>query len=173
MKIYMLKSDIDNYKGCFLQDEKIDKSLVKGFNKGVELSVSPEVKFIYDKETKNPAGDICECYDCRGYFISGKCEAVLKNVSKIKAQYIHINDDFILFNNLIVLDKLDKSKTDFKYFENYIMGVNKYCFEDFDYPPVFQVTLPTGFVLRDYFVTEEFVKIIEDNNLNGFLFEEI
>lgn len=173
MKIYMLESDIDNYKGCYLQDEKIDKSLVRAFNKGVELSVSPEVKFVYDKETKNPAGDICECYDCRGYFISSKCEAALKNVSKIKAQYIHINDDFILFNNLIVLDKLDKSKTDFKYFENDILGVNKYCFEDFDYPPVFQVTLPNGLTVRDYFVTEEFVKIIEDNNLNGFLFEEI
>lgn len=169
----MLKSDIDNYKGCYLQDEKIDKSLVKGFNKGVELSVSPEVKFVYDKETKNPAGDICESYDCRGYFISSKCETALKNVSKIKAQYIHINDDFILFNNLIVLDKLDKSKTDFKYFENDILGVNKYCFEDFDYPPVFQVTLPNGLTVRDYFVTEEFLKIIEDNNLNGFLFEEI
>lgn len=173
MKIYMLKSDIDNYKGCFLQDEKIDKSLVKGFNKGEELSVSPEVKFVYDKETKNPAGDICECYDCRGYFISSKCEAALKNVSKIKAQYLHINDDFILFNNLIVLNKLDKSKTDFKYFENDILGVNKYYFEDFDYPPVFQVTLPNGLTVRDYFVTEEFVKIIKDNNLNGFLFEEI
>lgn len=97
----------------------------------------------------------------------------MKNVSKIKAQYIHINDDFILFNNLIVLDKLDKSKTDFKYFENDILGVNKYCFEDFDYPPVFQVTLPNGLIVRNYFVTEEFVKIIEDNNLNGFLFEEI
>ena len=88
-------------------------------------------------------------------------------------QFISINDDFILCNNLEVIDSLDKHKTKFKYFESDIFGVEQYFFKDYDYPPLFQVKLPNSLIIRDYLVTNDFVRIVNDNNLKGFLFEEV
>ena len=75
-------------------------------------------------------------------------------------------------NNLQIIDALD-AKTEFDYFENEIIGIEKISFKKMNYPPLFQITLPDGFVELDYYVTDEFIEYIEKNNLKGFLFKEV
>ena len=86
---------------------------------------------------------------------------------------LKLQENFILINNLFVIDCLDNEKTEYEYFEKDIIGVEKYSFKQLDYPPLFQITLPNGYVELFYFVTDEFIKIINDNDIKGFLFEEV
>ena len=86
---------------------------------------------------------------------------------------LKLQENFILINNLFVIDCLDNEKTEYEYFEKDIIGVEKYSFKRLDYPPLFQITLPNGYVELFYFVTDEFIKIINDNDIKGFLFEEV
>ena len=173
MKIYILKTDIDNYRGCYLKKTLVDRKIFRKLNKGNELTLTPEIQLEYDKENTNPVGDICECYDFTAYFINNKCKTIFLGIPRFNMQFISINDDFILCNNLEVIDSLDKHKTKFKYFESDIFGVEQYFFKDYDYPPLFQVKLPNSLIIRDYLVTNDFVRIVNDNNLKGFLFEEV
>ena len=51
--------------------------------------------------------------------------------------------------------------------------MEEYSFKQLAYPPLFQITLPDGYVELDYFVTDEFIKFINDNNIKGFKFEQV
>ena len=67
----------------------------------------------------------------------------------------------------------NKTKTEFEIIQDIIVAVKKHVFLNQQYPFIFQIKLPTGFVIRDYYVTDEFKKFIIDNNIKGFLFKEI
>lgn len=110
MKIYILETDIDNYKGCYIKNEETDRKILRQFNKGIEISIPSDFQLEYDRDSNNPAGDICECYDCRGFFINKKCMALLSDISQINIRFVPLNDDFVLLNNLTVLDCLDQKK---------------------------------------------------------------
>ena len=92
---------------------------------------------------------------------------------KLKIQYIKFQDDFNLINNLLVIDALDTEKTKFEYFENEIISIDKISLKKMDFPPLFQITFPDGLVELDYFVTNEFIEYIKQNNIKGFKFEEV
>ena len=173
MKIYILETDIDNYKGCYIKKEETDRKILRQFNKGIEISIPSDFQLEYDRDSNNPAGDICECYDCRGFFINKKFMAVLSDISQINIRFVPLNDDFVLLNNLTVLDCLDRKKTKYKYFENDILGVEQYYFKENNYPPLFQVKLQNQLIIRDYFVTDEFIDIVKKNNIKGLKFKEI
>ena len=93
--------------------------------------------------------------------------------NKIQAQYIKFQKDFILLNNTLVIDGLNSAKTKYEYFENDIIGVEEYSFKQLDYPPLFQISLPNGYIPIFYFVTDEFIDIVNRNNIKGFKFEKI
>ena len=59
---------------------------------------------------------------------------------------LKLQENFILINNLFVIDCLDNEKTEYEYFEKDIIGVEKYSFKRLDYPPLFQITLANGYV---------------------------
>lgn len=73
-----------------------------------------------------------------------------------------------IMNNLNVIDALDKEYTVYKKINDMFLGVQKYSFKKFNYPPLFQLILPNGIIQRNYFVTEEFVKIVKENNRLSF-----
>ena len=54
-----------------------------------------------------------------------------------------------------------------------IIGVEEYSFKQLDYPPLFQISLPNGYIPIFYFVTDEFIDIVNRNNIKGFKFEKI
>ena len=97
---------------------------------------------------------------------------VLSDISQLNIRFVPLNDDFVLLNNLTVLDCLDRKKTKYKYFENDILGVEQYYFKENNYPPLFQVKLQNQLIIRDYFVTDEFLNIVNENQLKGFKFVE-
>ena len=46
-------------------------------------------------------------------------------------------------------------------------------FKENNYPPLFQVKLQNQLIIRDYFVTDEFIDIVKKNNIKGLKFKEI
>ena len=54
MKIYILKTDIDNYRGCYLKKTLVDRKIFRKPNKGNELTLTPEIQLEYDKEYNEP-----------------------------------------------------------------------------------------------------------------------
>ena len=174
MRIYKLKLDVNNYKTCFIEETNVSKDYFDNICTAIPLDFEYGiVRFIYSDKDDKKRGDVLNCWDFCGYLINDKLCNLLSSKSTIKAQYIKLQENFILLNNLKILDCLDNEKTEYEYFEKDIIGVEKYSFKRLDYPPLFQITLPNGYVELFYFVTDEFIKIINDNNIKGFLFEEV
>ena len=99
--------------------------------------------------------------------------ALLSDISQINIRFVPLNDDFVLLNNLTVLDCLDRKKTKYKYVENDILGVEQYYFKENNDPPLLQFKLQNQLIIRDYFVTDEFIDIVKKNNIKGLKFKEI
>lgn len=174
MRIYKLKLDVNNYKTCFIEETKIQKADFKGINHGKRLNFKNDsMSFKYANDKNSELGDVFRCWDFRGLLVNNKFSEVLSSNNKFDIEFIKLQENFILLNNLKILDCLDNEKTKYEYFEKDIIGVEKYSFKQLDYPPLFQITLPNGYVELFYFVTDEFIKIINDNNIKGFLFEEV
>lgn len=173
MKVFKIWHDVDNYRACFLEDNSIEDLINEKVNNGIRLDEIGNITFKYDDETNLPIGDICKCWGCSAYIINDKCYKVFESISEINAQYFTVGQNFIILNNLTVLSDLNLEKTEFRYFEDDIIGIKKYSFKKTDLPLLFQIKLPSGIVEMDYFVTEEFIKIVEENDLKGFLFEEV
>ena len=174
MRIYKLKLDVDNYKTCFIEGTNVSKDCFDNLCTATSLDFEYEtVRFRYSDKDDKKRGDVLHCWDFCGYLINDKLYSLLSSKRTIKAQYIKLQENIILINNLFVIDCLDNEKTKYEYFEKDIIGVEKYSFKRLDYPPLFQITLPNGYVELFYFVTDEFIKIINDNNIKGFLFEEV
>lgn len=165
--------DVDNFRTCFNSNDSINNIINLKANKGIEFDFNEKIDFVYDKQSLNPIGDVCKCWGCTAFIINEKCFDILENDSRIYAQYIRFNKNFNLLNNLKIISNLDLKKTSFDYFDDDIIGVKKFSFIKDDFPPLFQIKLPNNLVIKDYFVTKDFIKIVEDNNLKGFLFEEI
>lgn len=174
MKIYQLNLDVNNYLGCFVEETTLTKKDFREINRARELSFNDgciTLKYADDDELK--LGDVLRCWDFIGFIINDRAYKLFSNNPKLKAQYIKFQDDFILLNNLLVIDALDNEKTEFEYFEDDIIGVEKYAFNQLDYPPLFQTSRLDGLVDMDYFVTDEFINFVNDNNIKGFLFKEV
>ena len=174
MKIYELDIDVDNFRTCFIKETSLGKKELRSLNKGVPVSLGDNtINFVFDKECNNPIGNVYLCWDMRAFLVDKVFYDLFSKIEDSNIQFIELQDNFYLFNNLTVIDALDVEKTEFKTFEDIIIGVEKPAFLKQQYPFLFQVIEPTGFVVRDYYVTDEFKKIIEDNNIKGFLFKEL
>ena len=174
MKIYKLDIDVDNYETCFVEESKLQKSDLRNIKHGKRSNLrNDSISFKYANDDGKAMGDVIYCWDFKGLLINNKLYEILSCNNKFDIEFIKFQDDFILLNNLLVIDALDNEKTEFEYFEDDIAGVENYAFKELDYPPLFQITLPDGYVELDYFVTDEFIQFVNDNNIKGFLFKEV
>lgn len=174
MKIYKLNLDVDNYESCFIEETNISEDIFDTLCTATPLSFENEtVHFRYSGKDDKKIGDVLNCWDFCGYLINDKLCNLLATNNKIQAQYIKFQKDFILLNNTLVIDGLNSAKTKYEYFENDIIGVEEYSFKQLDYPPLFQISLPNGYIPIFYFVTDEFIDIVNKNNIKGFKFEKI
>ena len=173
MRIFKLNVDVDNYESCYIEETNISEDIFDNFCTATPLSFRNEtVHFKYSGKVEK-IGDVLNCWDFCGYLINDKTCNLLSSNNKIQAQYIKFQKDFTLLNNTLVIDGLNSKKTKYEYFENDIIGVECYSFKQLDYPPLFQIALPNGYVPIFYFVTDEFIDIVKKNNIKGFKFEEI
>lgn len=174
MKIYKLNLDVDNYKGCYIDNTNISKDDLDKISTSEPLDFNNGyISFSFDDNKHLKSGDVFNCWDFVGILINDRAREILSKNEKINAQFIKFQDDINLFNNLQIVDALDAEKTEFEYFEGDIIGVEKYVFKKMDFPPLFQVKLPNGYVEIFYFVTDEFINFVNENNIKGFLFEEM
>lgn len=174
MKIYKLNLDVDNYKGCYIDNTNISKDDLDKISTGEPLDFNNGcISFSFDDNKHLKSGDVFNCWDFIGILINDRAREILSKNEKINAQFIKFQDDINLFNNLQIVDALDAEKTEFEYFEGDIIGVEKYVFKKMDFPPLFQLKLPDGYVEIFYFVTDEFINFVNENNIKGFLFEEM
>ncbi len=174
MRIYLLDKDVDNYRSCFIKDTSLDKKQLRGFNKGEVINLDDNtIDFCFDQEHDCPIGNVFHCWDMKGFLVDDYFYNLFSKMNNSNIQFINFSNNFYLFNNLNVVNALDKTKTEFEIIQDIIVGVKKHVFLNQQYPFIFQINLPTGFVIRDYYVTDEFKKFIIDNNIKGFLFKEI
>ena len=173
MKIYKLNLDVDNYQGCFINETNLTKRDFKEINRGRKLTFKEGcITFNYANDEGLKIGDVIRCWDFRGLLINNRTYNIFNKNEKFEIQYIRFQDDFILLNNLKVIDALNNDKTVFEYLDNDIIGVEKYCFKMLDFPPLFQTSRFDGIVDMKYFVTDEFLNIVNENQLKGFKFIE-
>lgn len=174
MKIYLLEKDVDNFRSCFIKETSLDKKELRAFNKGERLSIDDNsISFYFDTERDYPIGNVFHCWDMKGFLVDEAFYDVFSKMPDTNAQFIKFQEGFFLLNNLAIVDALDANKTEFEVLQDIIVGVKKYMFLNQQYPFMFQIKLPTGFVLRNYYVTDEFINFVNDNNLKGFLFKEV
>lgn len=174
MKIYLLDKDVDNFRSCFIKDTSLEKKELRAFNTGRPLSINDNtIDFSFDKERDSLIGNVFHCWDMKGFLVDEIFYNLFSKINNSNIQFIKFQDNFYLFNNLNVISALDMNKTEFEILQGIIVGIKKHIFLNQQYPFLFQIKLPTGFVIRNYFVTDEFIKIINDNNIKGFLFEEV
>lgn len=174
MKIYKLNLDVDNYQGCFINETNLTKRDFKEINRGRKLTFKEGcITFNYANNEGLKIGDVIRCWDFRGLLINNRTYNIFNKNEKFEIQYIRFQDDFILLNNLKVIDALNNNKTVFEYLDNDIIGVEKYCFKMLDFPPLFQTSRLDGIVDMKYFVTDEFLNIVNENQLKGFKFVEV
>lgn len=174
MKIYKLNADPDNYKGCFITHTKLSDNDLDKISTGEPLNFCDgSISFRFADKEGLKYGDAFNCWDFCGFLINDRTREIFSKNEKINAQFIKFEDNINLLNNLQLVDALDAEKTEFEYFETDIVGVNKYVFKEMDFPPLFQLTLPNGYAEIFYFVTDEFIKLVNENNIKGFLFKEM
>ncbi len=174
MKVYKLDLDVDNYRSYFIDETGLTDDDLLNFSTSEPLDFSDGcISFRLDDKKYKKIGDVFNCWDFIGILINDRARELFSKNEKINAQFIKFQDDINLFNNLQIVDALDAEKSEFKYFEDEIMGVKKYVFKQMDFPPLFQLTLPNGYAEIFYFVTDEFINLVNENNIKGFLFKEM
>lgn len=174
MKIYLLDKDVDNYRSCFIKNTSLDKKQLRSFNKGETITINDSaIEFYFDQERDYPIGNVFHCWDMNGFLIDEYFYKLFSKMNNSNIQFIKFQKNFYLFNNLNVISGLDINKTEFEIIQDIIVGVKRPVFLNQKYPSIFQIKLSSGFVIRDYYVTDEFKKFVIDNNIKGFLFKEV
>lgn len=116
MKIYKLNLDVDNYQGCFINETNLTKRDFKEINRGRKLTFKEGcITFNYANDEGLKIGDVIRCWDFRGLLINNRTYNIFNKNEKFEIQYIRFQDDFILLNNLKVIDALNNNKTVFEY----------------------------------------------------------
>lgn len=175
MKIYKLNINVDNYRSCFIRQTSLTKKELRNFCSAKPMNISfNSIMIDFDTERDFPIGDVTYCWDFKGIIISKKGKICLENKIKNNIEFINFYENFYILNNLCIFENaINQNNSEFEIINNEIFGINKYSFNSTDFPILFQITLPDGYVVKDYFVTEDFIKIVEENDLKGFLFEEV
>ncbi|NLL05165.1 MAG: hypothetical protein GX270_05115 [Clostridiaceae bacterium] len=172
MKIYNVGADADEYNFFELVNEE-DWDL-KSFDgtKLAELWKAFNIKCARSK--KYPLGDIAYITPVHPLINSGVVE-IFKDIFNNKVELLPVlySEPYYFINVINIIDALDMEKSEFKrYSSGKIMYCTKYVFKEniVGNNSIFKTPqFPTAEIL----VTEEFVKRVEENDLKGFVFEEL
>ncbi len=130
----------------------------------------------YKDEKDKPIGDVFSVNTC-SYIVNERAYKVLYPYVKNHSQIFKIKSDdkiFYVISVIDIIDCLDYNKSEIKYFSSSgrVMDVEKYVFktEKLKNATIFKLPeFPKGIS----YVTEEFKKVVEKNNIKGFKFEEL
>ena len=130
----------------------------------------------YKDEIDKPIGDVSSI-STSSYIINEKAYKVLYPYLKSHSQIFKINNNgtiFYVINVTDIIDCLDYDNSEIKYFSssNRVMDIEKYVFhsEKLKKATIFKLPeFPKGIS----YATEEFKKVVEENNIIGFKFKEL
>ena len=132
----------------------------------------------YKDEIDKPIGDVFSV-EISSFILNEKSYKILYPYIKNEVQIFKIKSDNMLFyvvNVTNIIDCLHYEKSELKHFPSSgrIMRVIKYVFKEEKIKDTVIFKLPgIGFVNSHSFVTEEFKKVVEKNNIKGFKFKEL
>lgn len=182
MKIFQLHADVDDYNYFGFMDKKELKN--KTFNGKELLSdwVQPEIQLYRTK--KYHLGDIAMLMTLTPV-INNTVIEIFKDMFANSIELLPVlysepvvnkyipKGPYYLMNVINVIDALDEGKSEFeRYDDGRIMFCTKYFFREdiIGNNHIFKIP---QFPTVDILVTEEFVKRVEENDLKGFVFEEL
>lgn len=180
MKIYEIDADVDNYVSYKFISENDYQFSRKNVNKGKEIIEWNKVAIEPD-----PFNNCTDNSDYPGLLTLPLLSLHGKNVFEEYIQNVHFqflnvidknsNINLYMLNLLTVIDALDKRKTKFEMFEDLIIGVEEYHFqENITFPPIFKLILEDKrLVPISIFITDEMKSLIEANDLKGFKYNEV
>lgn len=130
----------------------------------------------YKGEIDKPIGDVSSI-STSSYIINEKAYKVLYPYLKEHSQIFQLKNEnkiFYVINVTDIIDCLDYEKSEVKYFSssNRVMDIEKYAFHSgkLKKATIFKIPeFPKGIS----YVTEEFKKVVEENNITGFKFKEL
>ncbi len=109
------------------------------------------------------------------FTLNNKAKEIFGNdlLNSVELLPISYSEPHYLINVINVIDALDMEKSEFKrYDDGRIMFCTKYVFKEEVIGNNIVFKIPQ-FSSAHIFVTEEFVKQVEENDLKGFVFEEL
>lgn len=130
----------------------------------------------YKDEIDKPIGDVSSI-STSSYIINEKAYKVLYPYLKEHSQIFQLKNEnkiFYVINVTDIIDCLDYDNSEIKYFSssNRVMDIEKYVFhsEKLKKATIFKLPeFPKGIS----YATEEFKKVVEENNIIGFKFKEL
>lgn len=130
----------------------------------------------YKDEIDKPIGDVFSV-EISSFILNEKSYKVLYPYLKNHSQIFKIKSDnkiFYVVNVIDIIDCLNYDKSELKYFSSSgrVMDVEKYVFKTEKLKNATIFKLPE-FPKSISYVTEEFKKVVEENNIKGFKFKEL
>lgn len=130
----------------------------------------------YKDEIDKPIGDVFSV-EISSFILNEKSYKVLYPYLKNHSQIFKIKSDnkiFYVVNVIDIIDCLNYDKSELKYFSSSgrVMDVEKYVFKTEKLKNATIFKLPE-FPKSISYVTEEFKKAVEENNITGFKFKEL
>lgn len=130
----------------------------------------------YKDEIDKPIGDVFSV-EISSFILNEKSYKVLYPYLKNHSQIFKIKSDnkiFYVVNVIDIIDCLNYDKSELKYFSSSgrVMNVEKYVFKTEKLKNATIFKLPE-FPKSISYVTEEFKKAVEENNITGFKFKEL
>lgn len=130
----------------------------------------------YKDEIDKPIGDVFSV-EVSSFILNEKSYKILYSYIKNEVQIFKIKnekDNLYVVNVTNIIDCINHKKSEIKLFPSTgrIMRVIKYVFKENLLKNVFIFKLPE-FSNTHIFVTEDFKKVVEENDIKGFKFEEL
>lgn len=130
----------------------------------------------YKDEINKPIGDVFSV-EISSFILNEKSYKALYPYLKNHSQIFKIKSDnkiFYVVNVIDIIDCLNYDKSELKYFSSSgrVMDVEKYVFKTEKLKNATIFKLPE-FPKSISYVTEEFKKVVEENNIKGFKFKEL
>lgn len=174
MKIWKMNKNVDDFATFFLENKNDEKYIEEGLTNEWK-----ELRLISKDITNGPISDCSHIWIYESHFLFSERakEIINENFGECIQLFPMIYEDkkFYIDNILNTVDCVDLDKSDLKIMMGkYIIDVNRYVLkENAKNFPIFKIYLDGVRKTIYTFVNDEFKKVIEDNNLEGFEFTEV
>ncbi len=180
MKIWIMESELEPYKGYYLQTESDLEIIKKLIDKKQKIDKWTPLGLISDNKNKETSDTPYFWPYTNLLMVSERAKGIIENKYLEYIQFLPVvdlkdNRTYYMANIMSFLDGIDKDKSEFeKLLGVHVVDVIKYVLkENVKNAPIFRLYLQGVLMRTKIFVNDEFKRLIEDSKLKGFKFTEI